>query len=132
MTHDEARLLIGAAPGEVGPTLAGHLAQCLECTLFQQQMRQMDLDLARLFGAPLAAPLAPRADTRVLQLPVIARARSKPVAQEFPRLMALAASILVSIGIGTLFWTLRPHPAWLREFCATWRSNPGAGPKWPR
>jgi Protein of unknown function (DUF3379) len=107
MTHDEARLLIGAAPGEVGPTLAEHLASCSECTLFQQQMRRMDQDLARVMAAPL--PL--RADTRVLALPVMARAKPKPAAQRHVSLMALAASIVLSVGVGILFWGLRPQPS---------------------
>lgn len=107
MTHDEARLLIGSAPGEVGPTLAAHLAQCPQCTLFQQQMRRMDQDLARL----LAAPLPQRSDTRVLTLPVVPRTRRGPASRGLPGLMALAASLVVSIGLGLMFWTLRPQPS---------------------
>ena len=105
MTHDEARLLIGAVPGEVGPALAEHLAQCPECTLFQQQMRRMDHDLARLMAAPLPA----RADTRVRALPRVARAKPRPPAQRFESLMALAASVVLAVGVGLLFWTLRPQ-----------------------
>ena len=107
MTHDEARLLIGAAPGEVAPPLAEHLAQCPECTLFQQQMRRMDHDLVRL----MAAPLPPRADTRVVSLPVVPRAKPKAESELFPRLMALAASVVLSVGVGILFWALRPQPS---------------------
>jgi hypothetical protein len=105
MTHDEARLLIGAAPGEVGTTLAEHLAQCPECSLFQQQMQQMDHDLTRLF----AAPLAPRATVRVLPLPIAPRAKPGAVSQRGAGLMALAASLVLSVGVGILFWTLRPQ-----------------------
>jgi hypothetical protein len=107
MTHDEARLLIGAAPEEVGPPLAEHLAQCPECALFQQEMRRMDRDLARL----MAAPLPPRAHTRVLSLPLVARATPKPASQRYLRVMALAASLVLSVGVGMLFWTLRPQPS---------------------
>jgi hypothetical protein len=104
MTHDEARLLIGAAPAQVGELLAAHLAQCPACTLFQQQMRRMDQDLARL----LSAPLPPRADTRVLPLPVGRAARSARTAR-MPGLMALAASVVLCVGLGVLFWALRPQ-----------------------
>ncbi|HTC44444.1 MAG TPA: DUF3379 family protein [Steroidobacteraceae bacterium] len=107
MTHDEARLLIGAAPAEAAPALEEHLAQCPQCTLFQQQMRRMDQDLALL----LKAPLPPRTDTRVVALPVIARVKAKPTAPGFPGLMALAASLMVSVGLGLLFWSLRPQPS---------------------
>lgn len=105
MTHDEARLLIGAAPGEVGAVLSEHLAQCPQCALFQQQMRQMDQDLARVFAAPLAA----RTNVRVLPLPVTARPGPRPASQGGLRLMALAASLVLSVGLGVLFWTLRPQ-----------------------
>jgi len=107
MTHDEARLLIGAAPAEVSPALTLHLAQCPECTLFQQQMRRMDQDLSRVFAAPLAA----RAAAPVLRLPVMPRARPKTVSQGSPGWLALAASVVVSIGLGILFWSLRPQPS---------------------
>jgi Protein of unknown function (DUF3379) len=106
MTHDEARLLIGAAPGEVGAPLAEHLEQCPECSLFQQQMRRLDQDLARVF----AAPLPQRTVARVLAFPIAPRARPAP-ARGLPALMALAASVVVSVGLGILFWTLRPQPS---------------------
>jgi hypothetical protein len=107
MTHDEARLLIGGAPGEVGAALAEHLAGCPECSLFHQQMRRMDQDLARL----MASPLPPRAASQVLSLPVMPRAKTPPASQRFTSLMALAASIVLSVGVGILFWTLRPQPS---------------------
>lgn len=106
MTHEEARLLIGATPGEVASPLAEHLAQCPECVLFQQQMLRMNQDLTTLF----AAPLPPRADIRVLALPVKPRVQPKRTSG-FPRFLALAASFLLSVGLGALFWALRPQPS---------------------
>ncbi len=106
MTHDEARLRIGAAPSEVSSSLAEHLAQCPQCTLFQQQMHQMDHDLTLLFTAPLPHS----ADTRVLSLPVNPRSRLTPVARGFfPGMMTLAASLVLCVGLTLLFWTLRPQ-----------------------
>jgi hypothetical protein len=108
MTHDEARLLIGATPNEVSASLAEHLAQCPQCTLFQQQMRLMDQDLVRLFAAP--PPQA--ADTRVLTLTPLPRSRATSVSQGyFPGLMTLAASLVLCVGLTILFWTLRPEPS---------------------
>ena len=107
MTHDEARLLIGAAPGVVSAPLAAHLAHCSQCTLFQQQMQRMDQDLSRLF----AAPLRPRSDTRIRALPITPRAPARPVRHGSSGLMALAASLVLSIGLGIMFWTLRPQPS---------------------
>jgi anti-sigma factor RsiW len=102
MTHDEARLLLGAAPGEVSEALAVHLAGCPECTRFQQQMRRMDQDLARL----LASPLPSRTASRVRPLPV-GRQPMRPR----PAVLALAASLALCAGIGVLFWGLRPQPS---------------------
>jgi hypothetical protein len=107
MTHDEARLLIGAAPGVVAPALAAHLAQCAQCTLFQQQMQRMDQDLSRLF----ATNLGERSDTRIRVLPITPRVAAAPVARRFSGLLALAASIVVALGVGIVFWSLRPQPS---------------------
>lgn len=106
MTHDEARLLIGAAPAEVSDALAAHLAQCPECTLFQQQMRRMDQDLARL----LTAALPPRASTRVLPVN-IARSARQSHRRWGPAPLAVAASVVLCVTLGALFWALRPQPS---------------------
>jgi hypothetical protein len=103
MTHDDARLLIGATPGEVSEALGAHLAQCPDCTLFQQQMRRLDQDLGRL----LAAPLPPAAATRVTALPMRRRVRQPGR----PALLALAASVVLCVGLGALLWALRPQPS---------------------
>ena len=65
----------------------------------------MDRDLARL----LATAPPPRADTRVLALPVAPRA--KATAPALPGLMALAASVVLCVGLALLLWTLRPQPS---------------------
>jgi Protein of unknown function (DUF3379) len=107
MTHDEARLLIGAAPGVVSPLLTAHLAQCSPCTLFQRQMQRIDQDLSRLFAAPLGSPAEPR----IAALPLMPRVRSQATRPRHSGLMALAASVVLAIGMGVLFWTLRPEPS---------------------
>ncbi|HTY93307.1 MAG TPA: DUF3379 family protein [Steroidobacteraceae bacterium] len=110
MTHDEARLLIGAAPAEVDPPLAEHLAHCAECSLFQQQMRRMDQDLARVLALPLGRAPARGAAPRVISLPAVAHARAVAPRRALQP-MALAASVIICLGLGILFWTLRPQPS---------------------
>jgi anti-sigma factor RsiW len=107
MTHDEARLLIGAAPGTVSALLAAHLGECAECQLFQRQMQQMDHDLTRLFAAPVRA----RETARVVRLPVQPRAQPAAPRPRHTGWMALAASLVLSVGMGIVFWTLRPEPS---------------------
>jgi Protein of unknown function (DUF3379) len=103
MTHDEARLLMGAAPGQVSEPLAAHLAECPQCTLFQQQMQRLDQDLARLLSLPL--PL--RATAPVLALPLGRRARRAGRSAA----LAVAASLVLCAATGGLFWALRPQPS---------------------
>jgi hypothetical protein len=98
MTHDEARLLIGAAPGESSESLAAHLARCPHCARFQQQMRRMERDLARV----LATPPPP--------LPAGRRTGEAP-RRRGPTLLALAASLTLGAVLGALFWALRPPPS---------------------
>jgi hypothetical protein len=47
----------------------------------------------------------------VLPLPVAPRVKPGTVSQRGAGLMALAASLVLSVGIGILFWTLRPQPS---------------------
>ncbi len=97
---------MGAAPGETGEPIAAHLAECPDCTLFQQQMQRMAQDLARL----LAAPLPPRAVNRVVPLPM--RQRGTPTCTGAgSAALALAASFVLCAGLGALFWVLRPQPS---------------------
>ena len=66
MTHDEARELIGAVPGEVSTELQAHLKTCSECQAYRAQMlgfdaklrRAMELDWHKIAGtAPPGGPM---------------------------------------------------------------------------
>src|SRR3954467_205819 len=47
MTHDEARELIGAVPGEASPELLGHLKTCPACQADRDEMLAFDARLRR-------------------------------------------------------------------------------------
>ncbi len=47
MTHDEARELIGAVPGETSPELLEHLKTCPECQAYRDEMLAFDAKLRR-------------------------------------------------------------------------------------
>lgn len=42
MNCEEARLLIGSNPGADDPAVAEHVAQCVDCARYRQELREMD------------------------------------------------------------------------------------------
>lgn len=93
MSCEDARLLIGATPGEVPPELAGHLQGCAECAALQREMRSFEADLRRALQAP---PDMSR---------FLARRRT-PVWRGW----ALAASVLLIACAALAAWLLVPSP----------------------
>jgi Protein of unknown function (DUF3379) len=101
MNHNEARLLVGAAPHSVAPELAEHLAGCAACAQFQREMIALDGNIRRaLEQAALSGGTAP-----------VTPITSAPAAQRRKRTKAwpgwaLAASVAVVSILAV--WTLRP------------------------
>jgi hypothetical protein len=91
VTCEDARLLIGAAPADVPPELAGHLAECAQCGALQREMRSFEADLRRALQEP---PDMSRFLTR----------RRPPVWRGW----ALAASILLVTCAALAAWLLVP------------------------
>lgn len=117
MTHDEARELIGAVPGEVSAELETHLKTCPECRAYREQMlafdarlrRALELDWHKIAGtAPPSGPIPkpPPVPANVTPLPPKAREPSAKRAQ--PRLFALAASVAAALVVGGVLWLSRP------------------------
>lgn len=52
MICDDARLLIGAAPGDASHELAEHLEGCHDCGALQREMRSFEADLRRALQEP--------------------------------------------------------------------------------
>jgi len=84
MTHDEARELIGAVPGETSAELQAHLTTCPECRAYREQMlafdvqlrRALELDWQKIQGA--APPAGPMPKPPAAANPTAARAVRPP------------------------------------------------------
>jgi hypothetical protein len=115
MTHDEARELIGAVPGEVSAELEAHLKTCAECRAYREQMlaldaklrRALELDWHKVAGtAPPSGPV-PKARAHANVTPLPPKARDPSAKHTQPRLFALAASIAAALVVGGILWLSR-------------------------
>jgi len=134
MTHDEARELIGAVPGEASAELQAHLKTCTECRAYRDQMvafdaklrQAMELDWHKIAGtAPPGGPVPkppaqesrsspgsagadPGAPGRATVTPLSAKTREPLAKHTRPRLFALAASVAAALLVGGVLWLSRP------------------------
>lgn len=123
MTHNEARLLIGADPGATSTGLTEHLAGCVECTQFQHEMITLDAQIRlALEQGPLGAKsgagdgsnghaehthAAAVEATSASVTPISAASRSRgPTRKKTWSRWALAASVAVASML--VVWLLRP------------------------
>jgi hypothetical protein len=158
MTHDEARELIGAVPGETSPELLEHLKSCPECRAYRDEMlafdaklrRALELDWQKIQGGsrptgpmpkppvatgPLpgesAAPSGPSTNTgaRANVSPLRAKV-PEPVAKHTrPRAFALAASVAAALVIGGVLWLSRPPESLAAEIVTHVEGEPNSWQK---
>ena len=117
MTHDEARELIGAVPGEASAELQAHLKTCPECQAYRDQMlafdakvrQALELDWHKIAGtAPPAGPIPKTAPASATVTPLTQKTREPLTKPTRPRLFALAASVAAALVIGGVLWLSRP------------------------
>jgi len=117
MTHDEARELIGAAPGEVSAELGAHLQTCAECQAWREQMlaldarlrRALELDWHKIAGtAPPSGPVPKSPPAQATVTPLTPKAREPAAKRARSRLFALAASVATALVVGGVLWLSRP------------------------
>src|ERR1700753_1696484 len=116
MTHDEARELIGAVPGEASPELLEHLKTCPACQAYRDEMqafdaklrRALELDWQKIQGGSRPAgpmPKPPPAAVSATVTSIKSRKERAPVAKHTrPRLFAFAASVAAALVIGGVLW----------------------------
>jgi len=137
MTHDEyaelvAAYAIDALEPEARVIVEVHLTGCAECQADLAELRRVSVLLGQAIDpvapppslkartiaratAPASAPVAPaRSDT-----PSSAPAMSASKTSRGPSWLALAASVLVAVGLGAYAWSLRQDLASLRQQFAT-------------
>jgi hypothetical protein len=89
MNCQDARLRIGAQPEAMSEELAGHLRECAACSGFRDEMLALESRIRR-----------------ALELPPQLRHASTAVERRRPGIWAMAASLLMAVGL--LIWALRP------------------------
>ena len=146
MTHDEARELIGAVPGETSPELLEHLKSCPECQAYRDEMLAFDAKLRRALeldwqkiqrGAAPAMPMpkppaaaAPSTDSnRATVTPLKAKDREPVAKHARPRTFALAASVAAAVLIGGVLWLSHPPESLAAEIITHVEGEPNSWQK---
>ena len=118
MTMDcrEFRREAGSDPRHLGTEAASHRDSCAACA--ESLRRTLELDDRILAALRVPVPDAPRAGRtgRVLHFPVIERRRW----------MALAASIVGGVMVGSLLWVASPRPSLAEDVVKHLDHEPGA------
>ena len=89
MDHAEFRRLLGADPKRTSSEIEAHRASCAECAKYADDMRKLDGLVSGALEVRGPKPMDPPWTTR--RAPV--------------RWYAIAASVLIAIGVGSYFWT---------------------------
>jgi hypothetical protein len=139
MTHDEARELIGAVPGEASPELLEHLKACPECQAYRDEMLAFDARLRRAFeldwqkiqgGAPSGPMPKPPPTAAVAVVTQLKPKPPQPVARPArPRMFALAASVAAALVIGGVLWLTRPPESLAAEIVTHIEGEPNSWSK---
>jgi uncharacterized protein DUF3379 len=114
MTHNEARLLIGAEPHATPtPELAEHLATCAACTQFHREMVTLDGNIRRaLEQGPVTAAPAPVASVTPIPIARSPSARQVKPASSWSGWAWAASAAVLSV---LVMWALRPGDTLARE-----------------
>lgn len=156
MTHDEARELMGAVPGETTPELLEHLQSCPECRAYRDEMlafdaklrRALELDWQKIQGGsrpatPMPKPPAATApgqsatpgepttqpNVRATVTPLRAKERQPVAKHTRPRAFALAASVAAAVVIGGVLWLSQPPESLAAEIVTHVEGEPNSWQK---
>jgi hypothetical protein len=147
MTHDEARELIGAVPGEASPELLEHLKTCPECQAYRDEMLAFDAKLRRALELdwqkiqrgtapampmpkPPTAPDGPGAGPTPATVTVLKAKEHQRVAKHTrPRLFAFAASVAAALVVGGVLLLSRPPESLAAEIVTHVEGEPNSWQK---
>jgi hypothetical protein len=103
---EAARLAIGAAPRDATPALDAHLAECVACARFRDEMRTLEtrIEQAVALHVPPSPSMRPRQ-------PAPPAAGHRVGRDHRRRAWALAAGVVLAFGLGVVLWTGRPATA---------------------
>lgn len=104
MNCEELRALVGAEPDSKNPEALAHIEQCAECARYRQEM----LDMDRLIYRALAVDAPTERSTEQILSP--------PARRNTSRMWRMAASVLVTVLVGSLsIWLLTPRESFAEE-----------------
>jgi hypothetical protein len=117
MTMDclEFRRAAGADPRHPGAESVAHGDACPRCAEFQRQMLALDEKILAALRVPVPDAALPGRSQRVVRLPVIERRRW----------LALAASIVGGVLVGSLLWVSEPRTSLAQDVVAHMGHEPG-------
>jgi hypothetical protein len=111
----EFRRLVGADPHHPDAAALAHAAGCVRCEEYRRQMLLFDLRILAALTVPLPPPAARRAT-----------GASLPGALDRRRWMALAASIVAGVLVGSLLWVSGPRNSVAQDLLAHLDHEPEA------
>jgi len=112
---EEARVSIGADPHSLSSQLAAHLRGCTACSRYREEMLELERDLHRALALPL--PQSAPASHSVRR----SMRRFMP-----PHPWALAATLIVMVGLALVLLALRPSDTLAADVVAHVAGEPGS------
>ena len=105
MECSEFRLRAGGDPRHLDPEAEAHRAACPRCAEFLRQTLGMDAVLLEALKVPMKEPVAVPEPRKIVTFPAAARV----ALADRRRWMALAASIVGGVLVGSLLWVSGPR-----------------------
>jgi hypothetical protein len=108
----EFRRLAGADPARLDAAALAHRDGCAACAEYHRSLLAMDETIRRALQVPVPKP------------PAVPAVHSRPVATPRQRWLALAASVVAGVLVGTLLWVGGPRASLAREVVTHIRHEP--------
>ncbi len=126
MNCSEVHLAIGAEPQNLSAELEQHLRACEPCARYRREMLELDQQIHRALSidpAALKADTPARPNVRLVASPPVSPSR-RPWIAAMSRQGALAASILVAVGVIFVLWGALPRHSLAADVVAHVISEP--------
>ncbi len=136
MNCEQVRLHIGGEPASLPREVEEHVEHCDACRAFLEETLRLDAGIRRAFDLdPAKLPKTPAASAGAAMtqagaarpdnvVPFERRAMDEPRPRSTPRRWALAASLVVALGVGAALWTSRPTNSLAAEVVAHMAEEP--------
>jgi len=134
MKCSDAHLAIGAEPQGTSPELEQHLRDCVSCAQFRSEMRDLDVQIHRAMKIDMAALKADapaRPSVRLVSNSPPAPPARQSWLSNVTRQWAMAASVLMALGVIFVLWGALPRHSLAADVVAHVISEPMPSPEAP-